>query len=204
MDMRSRPAAWFFEKPGCSLVFSKADLEVGFGGCWQGRPWAARTLVLWGGKPGTSLLRHARRANARLAVKSKDQAALTQAKKVISGARKNATAFEHLRAIDNAMHQAQDWGLEKFLPEQRLLPGHNLELAPPDPAARPILVFRMDQAHSGFQGGWYVLEVTGLRGRCAWDGPHRKWNDAKLAAAQSGMKGARVPKLGRTGNPPGK
>ena len=88
------------------------------------------------------------------------------------------------------MHMAQGWGLEVYLPEQRLLPRHELALVPADAYKRPIVCFRMDQAHAGFAGAWFLMEVAGLRGRCSWDGPHRKWNDCKNAAARCGMKGA--------------
>mgnify|MGYP006974873145 CR=1 FL=1 len=112
------------------------------------------------------------------------------AKKVIGEDRKNLTPFDHIRAIDHSMHSAQNWGLEKYVPAQRLLPTEPLTLVPPQHAKRPILTFKMDQAHSGFAGAWFLLEVPGLRARCSWDGPHRKWNDAKNAAAAAGLKGA--------------
>ena len=125
----------------------------------------------------------------RLAATSKDASAQSRAKDAVKESSRNITSMDHLRAIDHSMHMAQGWGLEMYLPSVRLLPGEALSLEPKCIAQRPIVVFRMDQLHAGFSGAWFLMEHVGLRGRCAWDGLHRKWNCCKNAADAAGFKG---------------
>lgn len=127
-------------------------------------------------------------ASARLYTKSKDLAAQAAAKKLVKGSG-HLSSYDHIRAIDHAMHAAQGWGLEAFLPEKRLVPGEPLQLVPEAPESRLIVNFRLDQLHSGFAGAWFLLEHSGLRARASWDALHRKWNDCKQSAEHAGFKG---------------
>ncbi len=68
--------------------------------------------------------------------------------------------YDHVKAIDAAMHRAEDWGLEKYLPQKRLLPGEPLELIPRSVSERPILTLRNDQLHASFAGAWFLAEVS--------------------------------------------
>ena len=122
-------------------------------------------------------------------IKSKEHTAKYVAKRVIGPDRRNLTPYDHLRAIDYSMWAAQGWGLEVYVPLHRLWPKEPLTLVPEQHEQRPIVTFKMDQAHSGFAGAWFLMEITGVRGRCSWDGPHRKWNDCKNSATAAGLRG---------------
>ena len=48
---------------------------------------------------------------------------------------KMITSYDHIKALDSALHKAEGWGLEKYLPAKRLFPGEDLSaesLVPPD------------------------------------------------------------------------
>ena len=81
--------------------------------------------------------------------------------------KKPISSTEHVKSMDSAFRTVENCGLEKFLPHMIQEVGQKPVLMPAGLAQRPMLVFRADQAASGFAGAWFLAEVPRLRIRCA-------------------------------------
>ena len=118
-------------------------------------------------------------------------------RKVVSPA-KLVTAHDHIKAVDAALVNVEEVGLERFLPHHRLEPGAELVLAPAKVTDRPVLVYRGDQLYAGFAGMHFLTEVAGLRMRCAWEGAMgeiRSADGEPIEFATGGVSGPQEPHL---------